>query len=416
MSKIFSPKLYFIAITILISGIGFFKNFFFASRLNYADLGLLAIFQSIIVLVSNFHFGLLTGGFRLTSYSSSHDINDINNQVYTIIFLLLLIMIPLCAFISQLQEGYIYIACFIGLVSLALNWSISVCLAQGFYNQINLANLIAAISSIFFLYLVEEKGILGAYIVLLSQPLIAIFTLLLVNRRLLPNRFFVSYLLLKKIMSSGFFPFIAGIIFILYLQIERLTIAHLLSSEELGKFTLLFIVTTIWILVPTSFFKIYFPQATKKYNDNNFPAYRLILKKHLYINLAYCIFSATTVIVLLEVVVANILPKHVMFIDLVFYALPGLIARTLSDTGAIVMQAQADRKGVVIGDSVSLLFYLVLLLVISLSESIQLESFIFASVAYFIFKLILFWKISYKLLKEAEIHAGLNVEKKKQNI
>ena len=301
--------------------------------LNFTDLGLITIISTIMALFGMFQLGLLNGGYRIFSLKKPKEDEDIiNNLIYTY-FAILILLVAIIAtafrvfnFDFGANFGLIILAITFGIITLISNWINNQLSAHMNFKALNYLEIVSTLISLAFLFLIPKIGLWGALLTTFSAPFLYMLIAYFKYPYLLPTGFHFNLKKYRWILSFGFIPFLSGIFVQLHSQIERWSIVSYLDTEALGKFSLPAFYATLFMMVPLSVNKLFFPPAVHKFTTGEFGAVKRVLKKYLVFNVIYIIFIVAVTYLFMEPLVKIVLPKHLFAIHWVWYLLPGLIA------------------------------------------------------------------------------------------
>lgn len=359
-----TPAFLYVIVNLFVSAVSFVRSFIFMNHLGMSELGLISLFQTVIQFISLFQFGLLNGGYRLFSLNKFDDQRNVNNLLFTFV-LFLSIIFSLCWFILRalniellMSSRLLLLAIICGLLSLLNNWLTNTLLGKRKLKQINCINLSASVSSLCLLPLVALLGFRGAVVVIFAQPTIFVLLTLVFNKDLRPTGLYFDLKLVKYILSFGFIPFLSGICATIYLQIERWGIGNVLGTEALGNFYLVFLFSTLFILVPNSLNSIFFPKCVRSYDEGEINETYQLLKRYALIILAYDVFVILVSITLLNPVVSVVFPAHAPFTKYVFYLLPGLVLSSFSGVLTTLLNASVRLSPMMVSGVICVMVYL----------------------------------------------------------
>ena len=346
--RIERPKLTFIIVNIIVSSLGFIRSFVFMRVLDFHELGVLTIIQTMIMLISMFQFGLINGGYRIFSLDKKEDNERINNLIFSYLALLTILFGAILFILSYLNIDFKYIflvsAFGIGLISLLCNWLSNTLIAKQLIKELNGLNLFTAVISFAALPLAFYYKINGAILVLVIQPLL--FVTLSLYRRidLRPTYFIFNWTTIKWILKYGFIPFLTGIMGLINIQIERWSIVNWLSTEDLGRFYLVFLFSTLFVLIPNSINSLLFPNSMKLYASRNYSLLIKSISNYYKLLLGYIFITVVLTVFLMPTIITYLLPKHIQSISYVFYILPGLCLMILVDPISLIFNAAVKLR------------------------------------------------------------------------
>lgn len=394
MNKLLSffkkASFFFVVVNIFTAALGFIRSFAFMKFLGFEELGLITMVNTTASLLSLFQIGLINGGYRIIALGHEKAIEKTNNNILSFlivvsggVFIITAILI-LLGIIKDYATALISIS--IGVLFLFNNWFTNRLIGSGKLQKLNYANSVSAIISLLCLILVYYYGFVGALICLFAQPMF--FMLLSIDKTFKFTKFEIEISHLRYILSFGFIPFLSGIFFLVYSQIERWSISLLLGNEELGKMYLFFIIVTLWVLIPNSILNILYPKAIKYYADQDKERFHKTIRDNLKIILLYNIIGIISIILFLSSIISLLFPKHLPYVYLVYLAIPGLISRQFVDPISLFFNSVICLKPLFWSDLFSLLVYCISILYFYLTNNIHIYSFIICFDIFFFSKLL----------------------------
>ena len=255
MNKLLSflkkASFFFVVVNIFTAALGFIRSFAFMKFLGFEELGTITMVNTTASLLSFTQIGLINGGYRIIALKEEKAIEKTNNNILSflclisiVVFIVTLILI-LTGIVTDYATAFTSIG--IGILLLFNNWFTNRLIGSGKLQKLNYANSVSAIISLLCIILVYYFGFVGALICLFAQPLFFMF--LSIDKTFKFTKFEIDIKHLHYILSFGFIPFLSGIFFLVYSQIERWSISLSLGNEELGKMYLFFIIVTLWVLL-----------------------------------------------------------------------------------------------------------------------------------------------------------------------
>lgn len=388
----------FVFLNLIVAVIGFFRSFYLGQVLNLSDLGYITLIQTGASAVGFLHFGLLSGGFRALVMRGESDFYVINNSVITFFVLLLVTLFGVVMFgnLFRLYSQFkiVNFAILIGFFSLIVNWITAVQFSKSRYLENNIFNLVSYISSFLFLLIWPNSNVTSTAIAILIQPIL--FLLLSVSY-FKKFTLFLKYDILSELLKVGFVTYLTTILGLMYIQVERWTINEFLGLEAIGQLYLLYIFVTMWNLVPSSVVNLTFEPTTKAYKEKNISAFKSITRKNLLILSGYSIVIILCILLLLEPLTNRLFIQHLPFIKYVYWALPGLALKTISEGFYSILSATLNLKAIFRMDIFSFIFYSVCVLILINIHSISLVNLIICFDLYCLFRFIyLFTEYKFK--------------------
>jgi len=393
----------FIVINILVSFLGFVRSFFFMRILNLRELGLITLIQTGASLVGFFQIGLINGGYRIIAIQEKKSTDETNNVVFSYFYILslgLLVFFIAGWILNYFSENLIVLLSILtGILLLVNNWLSNTLIAKRSYKLLNKSKLVAAIVTTACIPLVFWLGVLGGAIVILIQPIINIIFIFVGDIQTLPSKYDLKIDKIRKILHYGFIPYISALFLLIYSQIERWSINSVLGTVSLGKLYLVYMIASLWGLIPVSLLNLFFPRAALLYEQKNLEKFNDVVKKHFFSLLIYNLVGISSILFFLSTFVSIIFPKHLPYVKYVFLAFPGFFFQTLVDPISLVLNSVVKLQPLFWSSVSSLLVYSLLVIYLILTNQFSLISIIICLDIYYGFKFIYVY-ISYFNLKK----------------
>jgi O-antigen/teichoic acid export membrane protein len=325
------------------------RGYFSMLVLDYRQLGLLAILQTVMALVTAMHFGLLSGGYRRLCSESGDSALEINTVVNSFMALLgiavLLVGIIVIGFGSwSLVMGFALMGAVVGVLTLLRSWITNQLLATGSLYKLNVANVKAIVISFMPLSLISLAPLSACVVSVVLYPISFILLSWRAQPELRPRSFGCSVPLLRSLMQSGFLLFMTGVFMQLIVQAERWYVVTFLGLESLGRLYLAIMFVTVFQIVPTTLDNVVLPRLVKNYESGNFFAAREELRRLFGLCFGYCFVALILVWMLAELVIKLILPRYVGDLQYVYLMMPGLILLALAGPFGIVFSVLIRHK------------------------------------------------------------------------
>lgn len=331
-------KLLYVMVNVFVNILLLGRSYILMNILNYSELGQVAIFQTIILIISSIHFGILNGGYRLFCTESSEQKEKINNLFYTFILGLTIFSILPIAFFSY-TNGYLELAIFsltTGLLTMIKSWINNQLIAVEKLNFLNNVNLITTLLSILILVFYKTNPLFFSLLSIFSQVFFFVLITLFLLKEFRPTNFGFDRIVFSKIMKSGFLVFITGLLLLVNAQIERFSIINFIGLEALGHYYLAIMFATLFTLIPSSLDSVYLPQVLKMYAVRNYILITASLKSQFKSLFLYSTLSILILALFAKAGILFFLPKYEQDLQYVYFILPGLIIYTLSNPFALI--------------------------------------------------------------------------------
>lgn len=387
-----SSSFIFIAINILVAFLGFVRSFAFMKFFDFKELGIITLVSTAAALIGFFQIGLINGGYRIIALQDK-DLRIKTNNVVFSFFGVLLIALFLGSIVGYFLGWFsnvliLIVVNVLGIGMLVNNWLTNTLIGGSEFKRLNIANASSALASLLCLVLAYYFGLYGALISLVIQPLLFVLLVFTTDHKELPTKFDFDLKHIKYILSFGFIPFVSGIFFMLYQQIERWGVNLFLGPEALGKMYLVFLMTTLFLLIPTSINSLFFPRSVKLFSDGENMLLKKLINQYFLILILYCSICIILTVLIFPSLIEFVFPNHYLYINLVFILLPGLVFRCLCDPIGLLLNSMVKLKPILYSDIISTVFYCLMIAVLSIMNVFSLENIVICYVLYSLVKLI----------------------------
>lgn len=324
-----------VAVNVLLLG----RSYVTMQVLDYRSLGLAALLQSIVLLVSTLQFGFLNGGYRLICSADAAEAERINNLIYSMFGLIGIAALIGTAIVLGLVDGQgTLLVGLLGVVggvfTLVRTWMTNRLVAIARLRALNSVNFWSAVASFGALAFVPMSALAACLIAIVVQPVAFVVAVALLERDQLPHRLYWSTSLALTVLNAGFVVFLTGIFLQINLQIERWYVTGALGLAALGHLYLAFLFITLFQLVPTSFDQLFMPQIIQSHASEAGP--RQPIRRYLLVIIGYCALAVAAVVLLARPVTAWLLPRYVQDLPYLYVVVPGLVLFTLSAPFALM--------------------------------------------------------------------------------
>lgn len=331
----------FVAVSLTVNLIFCLRSYITMQALDYRELGLAALLQSIVLLVGMVQFGFLNGGYRLMCSADEEGSAKINNLVFTFIGLLTItiavVLLGALPFLGRDGSALVTgLGAFGGVMTLVRTWMMNHMIARGNLARLNQVNLSSAIASLLPLGLIPFDPLSACLLSVVAQPVAFVVAAAVGDRRLLPNAIERSESLVRAVLAAGFTMFLIGMFLQVNLQIERWYVTAFLGLDALGHLYLALLFATLFQMIPTSLDQVFLPAAVRAHVADDLPTMRRGLGQFFVVQLIYCGLAILAVGVLARPLTALILPQYVADLKYLYLMVPGLILFTISGPFSIV--------------------------------------------------------------------------------
>lgn len=384
--SIYNPSFVFIFINILVAFFGFTRSFAFMKFFNFQELGVITLVSTAASLIGFFQIGLINGGYRIIALKKTDLSIKTNNVIFSFFGVLSIILFTVSIFgyfLGFFSDGLILIVInVLGISILINNWLTNTLIGGSEFKRLNIANFFSGLASLLCLVVAYYFGLYGALLSLMIQPILFVLLVFISDRKELPSKFDLDLKYVKYILSFGFIPFISGIFFIMYQQVERWSVTFFLGVESLGKMYLVFLTTTLWLLIPMSINSLFFPKAVKFFENGNMDQLKKTVNQYFLILILYSTVGVILIILIFPPLVELLFPNHYSYINLVFLILPGLFFRNMCDPIVLLLNSMVKLKPILYSDIISVFFYCLMLKFLSAFNFFSLENIIICYVLY----------------------------------
>lgn len=381
----------FILINLFVHGINFIRSMVFMRVMDMAELGLISLVQTCMMFIGLLQFGFLNGGYRIFAYKQDSDQIQVNNIIFSFFGVIALVLLITWGLIYMLNvkliihNQYLFYTFLAGIFSLMATWLTNTMTVKKMIPEINTVNLISGLLSVTFIPLVYAFGIMGGIISILTQPLAFVLLSLLRYKSLRPSKLCWDKKVVMNILSLGFVPFLVGIFTILNIQIERWSIAYLLNVQDLGRFYLVFLFSSLFILIPTSINYLFFPKIIYFYEKGLMSEFVGQIRKFTWVLVAYGAVVTVAVLTLLQPVVDCWFPAHSVNTHYVFLLVPGLMAQLLYYSVSAILNAWKDFTSLLVSGLIGIVAAVVIIAVSSSMNRFSLTVMVYIkNISYFL--------------------------------
>ncbi|MBA4804663.1 MAG: hypothetical protein H2038_08450 [Brevundimonas sp.] len=325
----------FVAVSLGVNLVLVGRSYVTMQVLDYRDLGLAGVLQSIVLLLGVMQFGFLNGGYRLLCSAQDAEARRINDLVFSFIGTLALaaVVITLAA-TPLLRSPDVILVTWLGVVggiaTLTRTWLMNHMIARGELSRVNRVNLVSAAGSVAMLVFIPVAPLTACLAAVVAQPIIFVLGAIVADRSMIPGRFEFSRPLVRDVIRAGFVMFLVGVFLQVNFQFERWYVTGLLGLEAMGHLYLATLFITLFQMVPVSLDQIFLPPIVRSEAAGDEAAVRGALRQFFLVELAYCIAAGAAVGLLAEPTLGAILPQYVGDLRYVYIVLPGLLLITLS--------------------------------------------------------------------------------------
>ncbi|MEM7665447.1 MAG: hypothetical protein AAF250_06280 [Pseudomonadota bacterium] len=325
----------FIAFGLVVNVLLLLRSLILMTVLDYAELGLIALVQSTVLVIGMLHFGLLNGGYRLLCHANDRYRQRIIDLAWSVFAIVAgLIALTLAATAIALDNTELrWIAALTalgGMATLLRSWMTNEMVSVGKLAAANIISAVATLASLAALPFLEIHPALVATGSIVLHPIVFVMLAMVSGEVLRPRQWRFQKRLLKLIMRIGAVVFVAGLTVQLNTQMDRWFVTTELGLDQLGRLYLAFLFITLFQMFPTLLQQAFLPRIIQAWKGKQVPELRAELRNYLLLVTAYCLAAALAVWLIAPPLVELVLPEYVADLRWVNLLMPGLIAFTIA--------------------------------------------------------------------------------------
>lgn len=370
-------KLVFIFLNIAISCLGFFRSVVFLKYMAFYELGMVSVFQTLILLIGLSQIGILNGAYRAYSGSKKYYRKAINNFTFSFFLLLttlaFVILFAYSLFSFSKEALIFFLGTVAGIFSLITNYINNALLADSKIKEVNIINIVSNLLGFASLVLIAYHPLLGL-LSFIIQPFAFIVISFILDRSLIPRKMHFSVNIFQLLLQLGFIPYLTSLFVYLNLQLERWSIVYFLGVEKFGHFYLAVAYASLFALFPNSINSLYFPRMVRAHSEGKPEEFNKLLKQYSYILFIYCILAAIATLWLSPLVIGMFFPQHQENLKYVYFILPGLMAITITNPYIVYFNASLNLRPLLFAYGASSIIITIAIMILYISDNISLEN------------------------------------------
>lgn len=361
----------------LTSVVAFGRNLLFIATLGMADLGQVALMQTIVMLVGFIQLGTINGAFLMFAEGKPQQ----THRIAAVLNMVLVVFVGLVALLAIVSGGAtlmpvvepqtLVMGIFAGLATLASTWMNNLLIAKKALARSNIINITAVSVSLVAAAVSMRWGLTAALASILVQPMTVAIGVLILEPDARRIGIRPDPATLRLIWKLGVTPFLSGIAVLMTYQIERWSIGLLLGADKLGQFYLVMMFTTFFQLVPAALLNVHLPAAVKADGTEQL---RAVLRLHRNEILAYCGLTLVAVLIFAPMAVRMLAPRFAPSTPLLLLACPALIITALRDNATLALYAVRRMRPLLISGFLLLASYSVFLGIAAQTGNFSLEA------------------------------------------
>lgn len=387
LGNVIASRYFYVVLNSLISLVVFGRNFLFMNTFGLGDIGQIALMQTIIMLVGFLQFGLISGAYILWAGGDA----QVNRQIADILFAgkavllvfactLLLILGPSVGN-PTVAPKTMFFGVTAGILSLASTWMNNTLVADQRLAASSLINTLAAAMSLAVAFLaVMTSNMALALAAIAAQPLVVMVGAMATQANNRPRWCGLDVALMGRLWSVGSRPFLGSLAILAVYQIERWSIAAVLGAEALGRYYIVVLYSSLFVLVPAALMNVYFPKAMRALQAGDTGQFASFVRRHIIEVGAYLAVALVGTVVLVPPFIAMALPQFVGTENLLLLAFIASTVFVVQDTGTLVLYATEQTTPIMIGCLLALVAFCLTLATVSWFGSFTLETVVVARI------------------------------------
>lgn len=368
LGRLFRSSYAYVVINTAVSLLAFGRNLMFMNSLGLAEVGQIALMQTIVMLVGFAQGGLISGAFILWARGD----RDLNRRIADVLFAGKAVLAIVLALVLAVQGPAVLapvvapetlmIGLAAGFATLAATWMNNVLVADQKLRQSNLVNVVAVLASLGLALLTLGSGDLRlALLSIAAQPLLVALGGATLEPQARPRAARPDCAALRRMLAVGVMPFLGSLSLLLVYQIERWSIASVMGPEALGRYYIVILYMNFLLLVPTALMNVHFPRARRALAAGDTDSFRQTTRRHMVELAVYSGLALLMNLALLSLVLETFLPNFTGTEPLVYLAFLNGLGMLAQAPGTLVLYALEKTRSVLIGGIVTLLSFCLML-------------------------------------------------------
>jgi hypothetical protein len=193
-------KFYFLVVNTLVNLLFLVRSYILMQILDYKQLGQVALFQTVVLIISTMHFGILNGGYRLYCTENRDEKENINNLFYTFSLAIMLFSIIPIYLIEQFK-GYkelAYFSMITGMFTMVKFWVNNQLIAIEKLKLLSNINLLTILLSFLLLAFYRINPLLFSLLSIFSQTLSFVVIIFFYVNEFRPTKIDFNFRVFKK--------------------------------------------------------------------------------------------------------------------------------------------------------------------------------------------------------------------------
>lgn len=343
----------YVVISLAVSLFVLLRSYISMLVLDYRGLGLVALVQSIVLLLGILQFGFLNGGYRLLCSADEAEARRINALVYGVMAAIgaLAILAGLAYALVASEAEALWVAglgIVGGVATLVRTWMSNQMIAAARLAELNRVNLWSGLASLLVLAAIPLAPLPVCLAAIVVQPLGFVALILWRDPETRPGGIAFDASLARRVLAAGFLIFLSTMLLQANVQIERWYVVAALGVDALGHLFLAILFTTLFQLVPTSLDAIYLPRLVRLHERGAPGETGRGIAEYLLLLSGYSLAALIAVALLARPVTALLLPTYVDDLRYVALIAPGLALITVASGFSVTFSVLVRYRWLVI--------------------------------------------------------------------
>jgi O-antigen/teichoic acid export membrane protein len=227
---------------------------------------------------------------------------------------------------------------------------------------------------------IGNKSLVIALCAIALQPLILIAGAIIYQPRFRPEFRGIDCDVLARMCKLGIQPFLGSLAILLLYQLERWSILAYLGTEQLGRYYIVIIYLSFFVVIPAALLNVHFPRAKKALNQGEMSTFRNIQQQHMRELGAFATIALVVQVLFLETILEFWLPQYTASLYLLNLAFLAGSIGMMQDLATLILFSLNKTRPVLICGVIALSIFAGLLVILQFFESFTLEAILIARV------------------------------------
>jgi O-antigen/teichoic acid export membrane protein len=354
---------------------------------DLTEIGQIAMMQTIIMMVGLMQLGLLSGAYILWAEGDVKTNKAMVNVLYlwkfalALLFCVALGLIGLDNLSTLVMPEVLVIGLIAGIAQIGSTWISNALVAEQKLLVNSSLNVIAiTVSFTMAITTIGNKSLVIALCAIALQPLILIAGAIIYQPRFRPEFRGIDCDVLARMCKLGIQPFLGSLAILLLYQLERWSILAYLGTEQLGRYYIVIIYLSFFVVIPAALLNVHFPRAKKALNQGEMSTFRNIQQQHMRELGAFATIALVVQVLFLETILEFWLPQYTASLYLLNLAFLAGSIGMMQDLATLILFSLNKTRPVLICGVIALSIFAGLLVILQFFESFTLEAILIARV------------------------------------